>query len=221
MIEREGIQIQTYGPQRGPYVLVNTALKDGDTIYEMVQTIYTASFDLICLDVPHWNDDLSPWFAPRLFKNDTDCSGQADAYLKKVMRIVESLIPVGSTIIIAGYSLAGLFALYSGYQSDRFCGIVCASASLWFPQWMDYVVDHTISPSVKAIYLSIGDKESKTKNPILQTTQKNTEQLARFYHDQGIETFFELNPGNHFVDNELRLAKGITWMLRYLHTTIN
>ncbi len=83
MIEREGIQIQTYGPQRGPYVLVNTALKDGDTIFEMVQTIYTESFDLICLNVPHWNDDLSPWFAPRLFKNDTDCGGQADAYLKK------------------------------------------------------------------------------------------------------------------------------------------
>ena len=221
MIEREGIQIQTYGPQRGPYVLVNTALKDGDTIFEMVQTIYTESFDLICLNVPHWNDDLSPWFAPRLFKNDTDCGGQADAYLKKVMHIVESLIPDGSTIIIAGYSLAGLFALYSGYQSDCFCGIVCASASLWFPQWMDYVVDHTISPSVKAIYFSIGDKESKTKNSILQTTQKNTEQLARFYHDQGIETFFELNPGNHFVDNELRLTKGIAWMLRHLTTTNN
>ena len=215
MIEIQGIQIKTYGPQRGPYVIVNTALKDGATFFDMIKAMYTQPFELICLDVPNWNDDLSPWFAPRLFKNDTDCGGQADAYFQKMMRIMDEVIPDGSTTIIAGYSLAGLFALYSGYQCDRFSGIVCASGSLWFPRWMEYVNGHTISPSVKAIYFSLGDKESQTKNPFLQKTQNNTEQLNRFYHDQGIETIFELNPGNHFVDNELRLAKGIAWILRY------
>jgi len=30
---------------------------------------------------------------------------------------------------------------------------------------------------------------------------------------QGIETTFEMNPGNPFQDAERRLAKGIAWML--------
>ena len=30
---------------------------------------------------------------------------------------------------------------------------------------------------------------------------------------RGAESIFEENPGNHFVDSELRTAKGICWIL--------
>lgn len=40
------------------------------------------------------------------------------------------------------------------------------------------------------------------------------EQRKRGCVNLGIETTFEMNPGNHFKDADLRLAKGIAWMLK-------
>ena len=31
---------------------------------------------------------------------------------------------------------------------------------------------------------------------------------------KGHQVFFEMNQGNHFQDVDLRLAKGITWMMK-------
>ena len=40
------------------------------------------------------------------------------------------------------------------------------------------------------------------------------EVLTNEYKNKGIETTFEMNPGNHFKDADLRLAKGIAWILK-------
>ena len=43
----------------------------------------------------------------------------------------------------------------------------------------------------------------------MQKVQENTEALAEYYRRLGIDVDFEMNPGNHFRDVELRCAKGI------------
>ena len=68
--------------------------------------------------------------------------------------------------------------------------------------------------SAEKLYLSIGDKESKTRHPILQTMQENTEDLLKYFKSMGIETTYEVNPGNHFQDVYLRCAKGILELLQ-------
>ncbi len=47
----------------------------------------------------------------------------------------------------------------------------------------------------------------------MKLVEENTRLLCKSYSAHGIKTAFELNPGNHFQDVELRLAKGIAWML--------
>ena len=47
----------------------------------------------------------------------------------------------------------------------------------------------------------------------MKPVEENTRLLCNSYSEHGIQTTFELNPGNHFQDAELRLAKGIAWML--------
>ena len=44
---------------------------------------------------------------------------------------------------------------------------------------------------------------------MLKTVQENTEALAAYYKEHGIDVIWELNPGNHFKDAALRSAKGI------------
>ena len=43
--------------------------------------------------------------------------------------------------------------------------------------------------------------------------EENTRALKERYEKAGVETVFELNPGNHFRDAEARMARGIVWML--------
>ena len=83
------------------------------------------------------------------------------------------------------------------------------SGSLWFPGFIDFAKEHDMKKVPDKIYLSLGDKEAKTRNPLMQKVQENTEALAEYYSRMGIDVDFEMNPGNHFRDVALRCAKGI------------
>ena len=100
---------------------------------------------------------------------------------------------------IAGYSLAGLFALYAIYRTDVFSRAGCMSGSLWFPGFKEYIFSREPKRRPDRIYFSLGDREAKTRNPILKTVQENTEAIHALFQGQGIDTVFQLNPGNHFV----------------------
>ena len=63
------------------------------------------------------------------------------------------------------------------------------------------------------IYFSLGDKEARTRNPVLKTVQANMEEIQAFYQSKGIDTVFRLNPGNHFVQGTERTVAGIQWLL--------
>lgn len=52
----------------------------------------------------------------------------------------------------------------------------------------------------------------------MRLAEENTRKLCDAYAARGIETTFELNPGNHFQDAKLRLAKGIAWILEGAQT---
>lgn len=114
---------------------------------------------------------------------------------------------------IAGYSLAGLFAVYSIYQTDIFSRVASVSGSLWFPGMKEYVFSHEPKRRPDCIYFSLGDKESKTRSPVLKTVRQNTEEMAGFYQSQRIDTIFQLNPGNHYHNAVERTVAGIRWLL--------
>ena len=145
-------------------------------------------------------------------------TGGADDYLRL---LVEEIIPRAEKELagppawrgIAGYSLAGLFALYAIYQTDVFSRVGCMSGSLWFPGFKEYIFSHEPKRRPDCIYFSLGDKEAKTRNPVLKTVQENTEEIQAFYQSKGIDTVFQLNPGNHFVQGIERTVAGIQWLL--------
>ena len=77
----------------------------------------------------------------------------------------------------------------------------------------EYIFSHEPMRWPDHMYFSLGNKESKTKNPILRTVQENTEEISAYYQSKEIDTVFQLNPGNHFVQSVERAAAGIAWML--------
>ena len=87
------------------------------------------------------------------------------------------------------------------------------SGSLWFPGMKEYIFSHEPKSRPEHMYFSLGDKESKTRNSVLRSVRQNTEEIQAFYQSRGIDTVFELNPGNHYNHAAERTAAGIVWLL--------
>ena len=87
------------------------------------------------------------------------------------------------------------------------------SGSLWYPGVEDYLKRTAPVLPPERIYLSLGDKEAKTRHPVLRSVQDITEHLRDHYRSLGIDTRWELNPGNHFTDPVSRTVRGIRAIL--------
>jgi hypothetical protein len=150
-----------------------------------------------------------------VFRGEQLFTGGADDHLEWLL---DEAIPehsaAGQEVVIAGYSMAGLFAVYSAYRTDLFSKVVSASGSLWYPGLMDFIEANQPKRVPDKVYISLGDRESSTRNPIMSEVGECSALVEEHFRKMGSETIFESNPGNHFQDAELRMAKGIAWALR-------
>jgi predicted alpha/beta superfamily hydrolase len=213
------ITLYMAGNNDAPLIVLNSFSGNGEGVWEEVKELSDKDFSLLNISNLKWNHDMTPWYSPPLPWEKEESSGGADEYLE---RLIGDIIPKAkeyleaepSKIGIAGYSLGGLFALYALYKCDMFdCG-ASVSGSLWFPGFKDFVFDNNMKRKPEKLYISLGDKEAKTKNQILRTVQENSEAIAGHYREQGLDVTWELNPGNHFREPELRTAKGIAAILK-------
>jgi predicted alpha/beta superfamily hydrolase len=204
------------GLEGSPIVYLNSFMDNSDSIHRLLKSC--PDHTLVVISHLHWDDDMTPWYCPPLSKDDAPCGGKADAWLetmieKIIPRVEDQLEEKPAYRILTGYSLAGLFAVYALYQTDMFQRVGSMSGSLWFPDFVEYIQDHKMVKQPDYLYFSLGNKEARTRHPLLKTVQKNTETIVKHYQEEGIDTFFELNPGNHYQDAEQRTIKGITWLL--------
>ena len=166
-----------------------------------------SDFCLTALVVDDWNRDLSPWEAPPVFGSE-GFSGGAGSTLEAVLNACGDPY---KTFFVGGYSLAGLFALWAAYQTDIFKGAAAASPSMWFPGFLDYMKTHEIKTS--AVYLSLGDKEEKTRNPVMATVGDRIREAEQWLSGSGVDCTLEWNKGNHFKEPDIRTAKAFAWLL--------
>ena len=204
--------------RRVPIIYLNTFSDQSQQVFKAAQATGCPPFTLVTVSDLAWNHDMAPWDSPAASKKGEPFTGGADDYLRL---LVKEIIPRAEKELvgppawrgIAGYSLAGLFALYAIYRADVFSRVGCMSASLWFPGFKEYIFSHEPKRRPDCIYFSLGDKEAKTSNPVLKTVQENTEEIQTFYQNKGIDTVFQLNPGNHFAQGIGRTVAGIHWLL--------
>lgn len=175
-------------------------------------------YNLIAFEAKDWNSDFSPWKASAVFGKE-DFSGKAPETLKWLTEICIPQVEEKEksdkrTRFIAGYSLAGLFALWAFYKADIFKGAVSCSGSLWYPGFLSYVKEKK-APENSLVYLSLGTKEEKTKNPVMAAVGDITREIATLLEEKTEieDTVLEWNPGGHFKEPLERMGKGIAWLL--------
>ena len=199
-----------FGTESAPNVLIQPVdshdLEGIENEVKTIRELTDADFRMIAVRVPDWNRNLSPWTAPAVFGKEGFGDGAAD-FLAGIL----PLCPEGKACYIGGYSLAGLFALWAAYRTDRFTGVAAASPSVWFPGFTEYMQANRIQS--KAVYLSLGDREEKAKNPVMAAVGNRIREAEGILKAQGIPCTLEWNPGNHFRDADIRTAKAFAWLL--------
>ena len=115
---------------------------------------------------------------------------------------------------IGGYSMAGLFALWAAMQTDRFKGVAATSPSVWFPGFLEDMKSRRVGSD--CIYLSLGDKEEKTRNPVMAQVGNCIRETFTWLKEEGIPCTLEWNHGGHFKEPDMRTARAFAWVLEEL-----
>ena len=201
-----------------PVVYLHSLKGNGSEVWEQCQSLHCPPFTLISIPTPNWNDSLTPWRCEGLFAEDKPFEGNARQHLLRLEAVVaqteQHLETTPHHRCIAGYSLAGLFATWAPFNTTLFDALASASGSLWYPDFSEYVSTNTFAKKPLCAYFSLGTKEAKTPCRLRRSVSQRTKSVVSSFQEKGVETLFESNPGNHFKEPDLRMAKGICWMLQ-------
>lgn len=223
-MDNQLLQIQNrtcriYGTASAEYLLLQMVdehdLAGMEREVEAIHRQTTQPFLLAAVQAENWNDDLSPWPAPPVWGKQ-GFGGRAGDTLAWLAQAVPSIrrqysIKEDCKVVLGGYSLAGLFALWAATQNDALYGVAAASPSVWFPGWPEYEAAHPIQ--AQRVYLSLGDREEHTKNQTMASVGDNIRALHSALTQRGKDCKLEWNAGGHFKDADLRTAKAFAWVM--------
>lgn len=173
---------------------------------------------MAAFSITNWELELSPWYDPALSR-DKEVGDRACETLRYVTdELMPSLIQdYGKLpIVLGGYSLAGLFALWAAHESSLFNAVAAVSPSVWIAGWREFALQHPVKAT--DVYLSLGDREERTRNRAFAQVGDNIRfEYELLQKNLGMEhCTLEWNPGNHFADNALRTAKGFEWCIEHI-----
>lgn len=213
---------EKYNNYEVPVVILNSYDEDGKAIWNRSKEIVKKEFILVSITNIKWNDELTPWKAKSIFKGEDDFTGNADKYIEELSyKIIPQLTDIINTnmnvspeyFVLGGYSLAGLFAIYTSYKTKTFKRVFSASGSMWYPGFLEYIKENSIKGVPSKMYFSLGNKEAKTRNKIMSTVESNTRDIVKIYKEKGIEVIYFENEGNHFQNIVERIVKAIKWTI--------
>ena len=233
--------------RRYPVLYINGGGQTEEVAAEVVKAGLRMDFLMLGIEPASWNDDFTPWSAAPFRSGETAPAGRADDYLNRLAGQIKPDIdaryrtmPEPRNTALFGYSLGGLAALYAAYRTDLFGVVGSLSGSLWYDGFCDYMRQHTPRNPDLRIYLSLGKKEERSKNPRMaavgECTRLAQEILRGQLEEGGAPTeaeegaasaqagaggafaagrpprvFLEWNEGGHFHEIPQRFVKAIAW----------
>ena len=170
----------------------------------------------VAVPIADWELELMPWAEPAVSSRPEVGSGAGETLLfltEELLPALSSLLSSAAPVVLGGYSLAGLFALWAACQTDRFAAVAAGSPSLWAGDWPAYAAHNPMM--AKQVYLSLGDREERSRNK----TFARVGDRIRFEHQRlqqqlGMEnTTLVWEQGGHFADPAARMVRAFLWCL--------
>ena len=222
----DGRECFVSGSDHPRYILVQTLGNHErgifDSTVELIAKTTGVPFVLAAFQVFDWDLDLTPWHDDAINRKPEVGTKTFDT----LRYVTESLLPAleaeygNLPVILGGYSLGGLFALWSSSQTDRFAAIATASPSLWIRNWLDFAQAHPVKTA--KVYLSLGDQEEHVKNRAIARVGDSVRGEYELLKAQLGEENCTLawNAGGHFQDGDKRQAAAFSWCINALEGKI-
>ena len=192
-----------------------------DAEIEAIREAVNMPFVFAGVPIGDWEKELTPWNDPNVSKRKEVGEHAFDT----LNYITEQLMPhlfahFGKLpVVLGGYSLAGLFARWAASETECFDAVAAASPSLWITAWQGFSEAHQVF--ARDVYLSLGDREEKTKNIAMAQVGNNIrweyEHLQRTIGADHCTLVWE--QGGHFITPHLRLARAFAWCVNKLYET--
>ena len=214
-----GRKCRLYGADNPGFILVQpSARHENATLESEVQQIAALSkapFVLSAIELEDWVVDLMPWPDGNISRDPEAGKHGRDTLGYILMDLVPELKGRYGTlpVILGGYSLGGLFAIWASMQSCCFKAVAAASPSVWIHDWIPFARRH--APMAGCVYLSLGDKEEHVKNQAIARVGDNLRAQYGLLREQlGPERCTLVREdGNHFTDNDGRTARAFAWCM--------
>lgn len=215
-----GRKCRLFGEEKPLFLLIQpSARHETPTLEEeagKLVALSTVPFLLVTIELEDWIVELMPW-ADRNISREEEAGKHGQDTLQYIL---DSLIPwleerYGSLpVIIGGYSLGALFALWASARTDRFRAVAAASPSVWIKDWIPYAQKKV--PQAEAVYLSLGEREEHVKNQAIARVGDCLRTQYELLRNQLGQEHCALvwEEGNHFSDNAGRLARAFAWCLQ-------
>ncbi len=214
-----GRTCRLFGSEAPACLLVQPSARHENTTLEAeaahIAALSPIPFVLAAIELEDWIIDLMPWPDGNISR-DPEAGRHGHETLQFLLL---SILPALQErygklpVILGGYSLGGLFALWTSTQTDSFKAIAAASPSVWIHGWLPYARKHvTLADHV---YLSLGEQEEHVKNQAIARVGDNLRACHALLQEQlGLErSTLVWEEGNHFTDNEGRLARAFAWCM--------
>jgi len=225
MIEQLLIQgriCRLFGSERPACILIQPSARHENATLEAeaqkIAELSPAPFVLATIELEDWMLDLMPWPDANISREPEAGKHGQDTLQYVLLSLIPELqhrfgpLP----IILGGYSLGGLFALWASTQTDSFKAIAAASPSVWIKDWIPFARKHV--PMADAVYLSLGDQEEHVKNQAIARVGDNLRTQYSLLQEQlgPNQCTLVWEQGGHFNDNEGRLARAFAWRIEKL-----
>ena len=222
MIEERAYHGMSYAIVRGNsnrvcYILLPEGLnKDALDVVESSALKYDCN--VILVTGMNWNDDLTPWPAPGVFRKEKPFGGHAKDFLKELMSdafpgLETSLNLHNPQRYLVGISLSGLFALWAIFETNTFKAVASISGSLWYDKLEEWIKERPMVNTSARIHLSLGDKEKNSKNARMANVEDATSRIASLLQDRGLRVDYQIVQGTHFSPVAPRLELALASIL--------
>ena len=214
-----GRKCRLFGSETPEVLLVQPSARHETNILEaetaMISTLSGRPFLLAAIELEDWTLDLMPWPDGNISRDP-----EAGRHGQETLQfILQDLLPELERrygrlpVILGGYSLGGLFALWASVQTDGFQAVAAASPSVWIHGWLPFAKKN--APKAGHIYLSLGDREEHVKNQAIARVGDNLrayyEMLRNPLGPEHCTLVWE--EGGHFNENAGRLARAFAWCM--------
>ena len=194
------------------YVLLPERMKEADMTW-LEEVVQKYPVNIVAISGMKWNDDLTPWKAPALNPKEEDFKGRAKNFLSSLLSDLfinteQSLRLNHPKRHLIGISLSGLFALWASTETNKFNSVASISGSLWYDGFVEWFKEQELHAD--RYFLSLGNKEVKSKNERLASVESCTEATLQIIRDKSKEINFITDEGNHFDFFRERIEKAIS-----------